>query len=282
MAGLSFIDETTNRESDMGSVFRVAGPLVIAENMTGAAMYELVRVGHQKLVGEIIKLEGDTASIQVYEDTSGLTVGDPVERTRQPLSVQLGPGIMNTIFDGIQRPLETIADESEDVYVPRGVSVQSLNPVKEWSFKPLNFKEGDLIAPGDVFGTVFENEIMSDHKIMCAPNVSGVVTKVYGQGTDGHDMFNVNEPVLEVKNEVTGQTHKLNLSHYWPVRMPRPTKDKLPGNHALTTGLRVIDSLFPSVQGGTCAVPGAFGCGKTVISQSLSKFSNSDCIVYVG
>ena len=162
--------------------------------------YELVRVGHQKLVGEIIKLEGDTASIQVYEDTSGLTVGDPVQRTRQPLSVQLGPGIMNTIFDGIQRPLETIADESQDVYVPRGVSVQSLDPTKLWSFKPLNFSEGQSIGPGDVFGTVFENEIMRDHKILCPPNVSGTVVKVYGN-PDGSDQFNVNETVLEVRTD---------------------------------------------------------------------------------
>jgi len=278
----SFLSDDTAKESDVGAVYRVAGPLVIAENMTGAAMYELVRVGHQKLVGEIIKLEGDTASIQVYEDTSGLTVGDPVQRTRQPLSVQLGPGIMNTIFDGIQRPLETIANESQDVYVPRGVSVQSLDPVKLWAFTPLNFREGQSIGPGDVFGSVFENEIMREHKIMCPPNVSGTVVKVYGANTDGSDMYNVNETVLEVMNEVTGQTHNLSMSHFWPVRMPRPTAEKLPGNVALTTGLRVVDALFPSVLGGTCAVPGAFGCGKTVISQSLSKFSNSDCIVYVG
>eukprot|EP00614_Pseudopedinella_elastica_P013833 CAMPEP_0172585596 /NCGR_PEP_ID=MMETSP1068-20121228/5002_1 /TAXON_ID=35684 /ORGANISM="Pseudopedinella elastica, Strain CCMP716" /LENGTH=632 /DNA_ID=CAMNT_0013380115 /DNA_START=94 /DNA_END=1992 /DNA_ORIENTATION=+ len=278
----SFLDEEHSKESDVGAVYRVAGPLVIAENMIGAAMYELVRVGHQCLVGEIIKLEGDTASIQVYEDTSGLTVGDPVQRTRQPLSVQLGPGIMNTIFDGIQRPLETIADESQDVYVPRGVSVQSLDPVKQWAFKPCNFREGQSIAPGDVFGTVFENEIMRNHCIMCPPNVAGTVVKVYGNGTDGSDMFTVNDTVLEVRNEQTGQTTALSMSHFWPVRMPRPTADKLPGNTALTTGLRVVDALFPSVLGGTCAVPGAFGCGKTVISQSLSKFSNSDCIVYVG
>ncbi len=156
----------------------MAGPLVIADNMTGAAMYELVRVGKQKLVGEIIKLEGDTASIQVYEDTSGLTVGDPVDRSaRKPLSVQLGPGIMDTIFDGIQRPLNTIATESNDVYVPRGVDVQSLDPVKEWEFTPLHFREGDAIGPGDVFGKVFENQIMHTHKIMCPPNVVSASTK---------------------------------------------------------------------------------------------------------
>jgi V-type H+-transporting ATPase subunit A len=168
---MKLLVHTQNKESEQGSVLRVAGPLVIAENMHGAFMYELVKVGSQKLVGEIIKLEGDTASIQVYEDTSGLTVGDNIERTYKPLSVQLGPGIMDTIFDGIQRPLNTIADESKDVYVPRGVDVQSLNPIQEFEFKPLYFREGDPIGPGDVFGIVRENEIMHTHKIMCPPNI---------------------------------------------------------------------------------------------------------------
>lgn len=269
-------------ESDLGYIFRVSGPLVIAEGMSGAAMYELVRVGFHKLVGEIIKLEGDTASIQVYEDTSGLTVGDPVLRRRQPLSVELGPGIMDTIFDGIQRPLSDIARESNDCFIPRGVDIASLDQTKLWQFTPGNFREGDPISGGDVFGTVFENEIISKHKIMCPPHVYGEVTKIYGGGTDGKDMFHVNEPVMEVYNEAQDKTHILNLSHFWPVRRARPAVEKMPGNTALTTGLRCIDSIFPSVLGGTCAVPGAFGCGKTVISQTLSKYSNSDAIVYVG
>jgi len=269
-------------ERDLGYIFRVSGPLVIAEGMSGAAMYELVRVGHHKLVGEIIKLEGDTASIQVYEDTSGLTVGDPVLRRRQPLSVELGPGIMDTIFDGIQRPLSDIAEYSKDVFIPRGVDIPSLNQAKQWQFTPGRFREGDLISGGDIIGTVFENEIISKHKIMCPPHIYGEVTKIYGGGTDGKDLFHINEAVMEVYNEAQDRTHILNLSHFWPVRRPRPSIEKLPGNAALTTGLRCIDAVFPSVLGGTCAVPGAFGCGKTVISQSLSKFSNSDAIVYVG
>ncbi|CAM9685660.1 unnamed protein product [Chrysoparadoxa australica] len=250
--------------------------------MSGAAMYELVRVGHQKLVGEIIRLEGDTASVQVYEDTSGLTVGDPVLRRRQPLSVELGPGIMGTIFDGIQRPLEDIAKAEGSVFVPRGVDVRSLDATKEWEFSPCNFREGQPITGGDVFGTVYENELIHSHKIMCPPNIYGTVVKVYGDASDGKDRYTIDDTVLEVKNESSGKVHELKLSHFWPVRKPRPVNEKLPGNKALTTGLRVIDSIFPSVLGGTCAVPGAFGCGKTVISQSLSKFSNSDCIVYVG
>lgn len=245
-------------------------------------MYELMRVGHSKLVGEIIKLEGDTASIQVYEDTSGLTVGDPVLRKKQPLSVELGPGIMGSIFDGIQRPLEDIWRASGDVYVPKGVDVPCLTREKKWTFTPGNFKEGQPISGGDVVGTVYENEIIDTHKILCPPNVFGTVAKIYTTGTDGKEDFLVDDVVMEVFNEAQNKTHKLTLSHFWPVRRPRPIAEKLPGKAPLITGLRVIDALFPSVLGGTCAVPGAFGCGKTVISQSLSKFSNSDCIIYVG
>eukprot|EP01036_Dinobryon_divergens_P025186 gene25186-33709_t len=269
-------------ESDIGYIFRVSGPLVIAEGMSGAAMYELVRVGHHKLVGEIIRLEGDTASIQVYEDTSGLTVGDPVIRKHQALSVELGPGIMDTIFDGIQRPLNDIAAMCKDCFIPRGVDIACLDTAKQWQFTPANFREGQIISGGDIFGTVFENEIISKHKIMCPPNVSGEVVKIYGGGTDGKDLFHVDEPVMEVYNEAQNRTHVLNISHFWPVRKPRPCAEKMLANQALTTGLRVIDAIFPSVLGGTCAVPGAFGCGKTVISQSLAKFSNSDAIIYVG
>jgi len=269
-------------EADYGYIFKVSGPLVVAEGMSGAAMYELMRVGHSKLVGEIIKLEGDTASIQVYEDTSGLTVGDPVLRKKQPLSVELGPGIMGSIFDGIQRPLEDIWRASGDVYVPKGVDVPCLTRERKWTFSPGNFKEGQPISGGDVVGTVYENEIIDTHKILCPPNVFGTVAKIFTTGTDGKEDFLVDDVVMEVFNEAQNKTHKLTLSHFWPVRRPRPIAEKLPGKAPLITGLRVIDALFPSVLGGTCAVPGAFGCGKTVISQSLSKFSNSDCIIYVG
>jgi len=270
------------KEADYGFIYKVSGPLVVADGMSGAAMYELVRVGHSKLVGEIIKLEGDTASIQVYEDTSGLTVGDPVLRKKQPLSVELGPGIMGTIFDGIQRPLEHIFQDSGDVYVPKGVDVPCLTRKTRWTFTPGNFKEGQPVTGGDIIGIVYENELIDSHKILCPPNVYGTVSKIHTAGTDGQETFLVDDVVMEVYNEAQGKTHNLTLSHFWPVRRPRPINEKLPGNRPLITGLRVIDSMFPSVLGGTCAVPGAFGCGKTVISQSLSKFSNSDAIVYVG
>merc|ERR1711865_559714 len=232
--------------------------------------------------GEIIKLEGDTASIQVYEDTSGLTVGDPVLRQKQPLSVELGPGIMNGIFDGIQRPLEDVWRSTGDVYVPKGVDVPCLSRTQRWTSSPGNFREGQPISGGDIVGTVYENEIIDTHKILCPPNVYGVVSKINTTGTDGKEDFFVDDVIMEVFQESNNHTHKLTLSHFWPVRRPRPITEKLPGNTPLITGLRVIDALFPSVLGGTCAVPGAFGCGKTVISQSLSKFSNSDAIVYVG
>ncbi|KAL9189346.1 hypothetical protein ACHAXT_009021 [Thalassiosira profunda] len=271
------------KESDYGFIFKVSGPLVVADHMSGAAMYELVRVGHSKLVGEIIKLEGDTASIQVYEDTSGLTVGDPVLRKKQPLSVELGPGIMGTIFDGIQRPLEHIFQESGDVYVPKGVDIPCLTRDVRWTFAPsAAIREGTPVTGGDVMGVVYENEIIHSHRILVPPNVYGTVTKLHSTGTDGKETFVVDDVVMEVYNESQDRTHRLTLSHFWPVRRPRPITEKLPGNVPLITGLRVIDGLFPSVLGGTCAVPGAFGCGKTVISQSLSKFSNSDVIVYVG
>jgi len=217
---------------------------------------------------------------------------------------------MGTIFDGIQRPLEDIFKRDRNVYIPRGADIPSLDPSKTWQFTPANFREGQTIAGGDVFGTVFENEIIHSHKIMCPPNIYGKVKKVYGAAADKKDSYTVDDVVLEVENETTKAVQKIKLAHFWPVRRPRPVVQKLPGNkvsesrclvreekgfagdfclifmtpspQALTTGLRVVDALFPSVQGGTVAVPGAFGCGKTVISQSLSKFSNSDAIIYVG
>lgn len=170
-------------ESTYGRIYKVAGPLIVAENMSGAKMFETVKVGWEKLVGEIIKLEGDTASIQCYEDTSGLTVGDPVLRTHKPLSVELGPGILKTIFDGIQRPLETIATISNSVFVPRGVDVPSLDQKAEWTFNPMpNLKQGDMLVGGDLLGSTFENDLFSKHKIMVPPRVSGRVVEVMPEG----------------------------------------------------------------------------------------------------
>jgi len=269
-------------EGCLGYVLRVSGPLVVGERMGGAAMYELVRVGNERLVGEVIKLEGDTASVQVYEDTSGLTIGDPILRTKAPLSLELGPGIMNQIFDGIQRPLERICEVSEDsVYISKGITVNALDRDKKWRYTPINVSEGDVISGGDIFGRVYENEVMKSHSVLCPPNLRGTVVEVYKNLTDGNEEINLEDTVLKVKDE-QGTIRELKAYHLWPVRSPRPVTEKLAGNDALVTGQRVIDTLFPSVLGGTCAVPGAFGCGKTVISQSLAKYSNTQAVIYVG
>lgn len=262
--------------SKYGRIYKVAGPLVVAEKMSGSKMYELVKVGWDKLVGEIIKLEGDTASIQCYEDTSGLTVGDPVLRSGNPLSVELGPGILETIFDGIQRPLKTIAERSQSVFVPRGVDVPCLDQDKMWDFTPSQLKIGDLIAGGDILGTVYENDLIDKHSILVPPKISGRIVETFDASS-----YNVQQPVCVIET-MAGKQVELSMSHYWPVRNPRPSTEKLPGCTPLLTGQRVLDALFPSVQGGTAAIPGAFGCGKTCISQALSKYSNSDCIIYVG
>jgi V-type H+-transporting ATPase subunit A len=263
------------KESDLGRVLKVAGPLVVAENMSGTKMFEVVRIGWEKLVGEIIKLEGDTASIQVYEDTAGLTVGDPVMKTGKPLALELGPGIVNNIFDGIQRPLERIYDESQSVFIPRGVDVPALDASKQWEFKPMNVRVGDLVTGGDVFGSVFENGLFKDHRIMIPPRNQGRVVSI---AAAGH--YSVHEPLIEI--EYQGKVTKFSMSQTWPVRQSRPCVEKLPGQVPMMTCQRVIDALFPTTLGGTCAVPGAFGCGKTVISQALSKYSNTDIVVYVG
>jgi V-type H+-transporting ATPase subunit A len=258
-----------------GTVMKVAGPLVVAENMSGTKMFEVVRVGTDRLVGEIIKLEGDTASIQVYEDTSGLTVGDPLVKTGLPLSLELGPGILDGIYDGIQRPLERIQEECKSCFIPRGIDIPNLSRDKLWPYKPLNVKVGDLVSGGDIIGVVRENGLFSAHYVMVPPSMNGRVTKVCPAGD-----FNLKEVLLEVKTEKGDE--KVLMFQMWPVRQPRPVVDKLEGKTALLTCERVLDALFPITQGGTAAVPGAFGCGKTVISQALSKYSNSDVVVYVG
>jgi len=260
--------------AQVGGVFSVSGPVVIADKMLGACMYELVRVGHFNLVGEIIRLEEDKATIQVYEETAGLTVGDPVVCTGQPLSLQLGPGVMGRIYDGIQRPLEKIAELTQSIYIPRGVATTALDNDIPWAFVPSTFKVGDAITGGDIYGQVPENNIIT-HKLMLKPGSSGTITYIAPKGS-----YTIDDVVI--KTTLDGKETSHTMQQFWPVRSPRPTSEKLAGDMPLLTGQRVVDALFPSVLGGTCAVPGAFGCGKTVISQALSKYSNSDCIIYVG
>jgi len=260
----------------VGKVFGVSGPVVIAENMNGAAMYELVRVGHENLVGEVIRLEGDQATIQTYEETSGVTVGDPVTRTGKPLSVELAPGILEGIFDGIQRPLEVIGKMTNSIYIPKGVAVNALSREKKWDYVPVTgLSVGDSVTGGDVIGYVAENTMITEHRIMVNPLARGRVTWVAPAG-----QYTITDTIL--KSEFQGVTTNHEMLQVWPVRQMRPTSEKLAADFPLLTGQRVLDALFPCVQGGTTAIPGAFGCGKTVISQSLSKYSNSDIIIYVG
>lgn len=206
---------------------------------------------------------------------AGLTVGDPVQRTKKPLSVELGPGILDQIFDGIQRPLQVIAEKSGSVFVPRGVDVPSLDAKKEWEFKPAKVKMGDILSEGDIIGCVYENSLFNEHSILVPPRCRGRITYL---AEPGH--YNIHHPIFNL--ELDGKEEQYSMSHFWPVRKPRPTAEKLAGDIPLITGQRVLDAMFPSVLGGTCAIPGAFGCGKTCISQALSKHSNSDIIVYVG
>ena len=268
-------EETREKESEaeLGYVFSVSGPVVVAEKMIGSAMYELVRVGPQELIGEVIRIEKDKATIQVYEETSGLMVGDPVVKTGKPLSVELGPGLCDNIFDGIQRPLNKIMAESHSIYLPRGINIAALDRSKSWEFIPnKEIKEGTIITSGTIVGWIQENELVK-HAIMIPPKVKA--SKMSWISQPGS--YTIDDEICELEDG-----SKIKMYHSWPVRIPRPVKEKLPGIYPLFTGQRVLDALFPCVQGGTTAIPGAFGCGKTVISQSLSKYSNSDIILYVG
>lgn len=263
------------KESDFGYVYSVSGPIVVAENMIGVSMYELVNVGYYKLAGEVISINYDKATIQVYEETVGIAVGDPVLRMHKPLSVELGPGLSGKIYDGIQRPLQMIQLKSQSIYIPRGIVTNALDRDVQYDFSPCNFKVGDHITGGDIYGSVYENSFLSEHKILLPPKAKGTITYIAEKGS-----YNVDEQIIEL--EFDGKTTTHSMYHLWPVRIPRPVVEKVSADTPLFTGQRVLDALFPCVQGGTTAIPGAFGCGKTVISQSLSKYSNSDFIVYVG
>ena len=256
-----------------GTIVKVAGPLVIAEGMRDANMFDVVRVSEQQLIGEIIEMHGDKASIQVYEETSGLGPGESVESVGMPLSVELGPGLIGSIFDGIQRPLEEIMRVS-GTNLKRGVQVPSLDRNKQWHFTPVA-KEGDMVSAGDVIGVVQETPVVN-HKIMVPNKVSGKLVKVWAEGD-----YTVADQVAEVETE-KGELVKINLMHTWPVRVGRPYKRKLSPDILLTTGQRVIDTLFPLAKGGVAAVPGPFGSGKTVVQHQLAKWAAADIIVYIG
>ncbi len=254
-----------------GIITRVSGPLVMAEGMTGSRMYDVVRVGEKRLVGEIIELKEDTASIQVYEDTAGISTRMKVYRTDRPLSVELGPGLMGAIFDGIQRPLDRIREMSGD-YIERGIDVEALDSEKKWHFTPLR-KTGDRVENGDIIGTVSETTLV-EHRIMVPPGRGGTITHI----EEGD--FTVRETVAVIEDE--NEKFDMTLMQRWPVRIPRPMGKKLPPEKMLITGQRVIDSLFPVAKGGTACIPGPFGSGKTVVQHQLAKWADAEIIVYVG
>ncbi len=256
-----------------GTIKKVAGPLVIAKGMKDANMFDVVRVSDQRLIGEIIEIHGDEASIQVYEETSGLAPGAPVESTGVPMSVELGPGLIGSIYDGIQRPLNKIMEVSHGNLLKRGVEVPSLDRDKKWHFKP-SVSTGDKVGEGDVIGTVEETEIVTQ-KILVPPGVSGSVEAI----SEGD--YDVTASVAKIKTEA-GETVDIALMQRWPVRRGRPYKEKLSSDKPLITGQRVIDTLFPIAKGGTAAVPGPFGSGKTVVQHQLAKWAEADIVVYIG
>lgn len=254
-----------------GIITKVAGPLVIAEGMRDADMFDVVRVSSQRLIGEIIEMHGDRASIQVYEETSGLGPGEIVESTGAPLSVELGPGLIGSIYDGIQRPLNEIMKVA-GTNLKRGVDVPSLNHKKKWHFTPL-VKKGDTVAAGDTLGTVQETHAVL-HRIL-VPNKTGGVVESISEGD-----FTIDETVAVLKTD-KGNV-EINMCTKWPVRVGRPYKRKLSPDILLTTGQRPIDTLFPLAKGGVAAVPGPFGSGKTVVQHQLAKWAAADIIVYIG
>ncbi len=254
-----------------GRIVKVSGPLVVAEGMTDAKMFDVVRVSEKGLIGEIIELRGDRASIQVYEETGGLGPGEPVVSTGQTLSVELAPGMIESIYDGIQRPLMVIREMVGD-YIVRGVDVPAIDREKKWSFTP-TAKPGDRVSPGDLLGVV-EETVLVAHRIMVPSGIEGKIV-VLKEGE-----FTVEETIGRI--ETSGGVKDLCMLQRWPVRRARPIKKKLPPVEPLITGQRVIDSFFPVSKGGTACIPGPFGSGKTVIQHQLAKWADADIVVFVG
>ena len=255
-----------------GKISKIAGPLVVATGMREANMFDVVRVSDSKLIGEIIEMHGDRASIQVYEETSGLGTGEPVESTGEPLSVELGPGLIEGIFDGIQRPLEKIRELVGNSLV-RGIEVPALDRDKKWHFVP-KVKPGDKVVGGDILGTVQETEIV-EHRIMVKPGVVGTV-KAIAEGD-----YTVTEQIGSIET-ANGDELPVTLMQKWPVRRGSPFEKKLAPNVPLVTGQRVVDTLFPIAKGGVAAIPGPFGSGKTVTQHQLAKWAEADIVVYIG
>ncbi len=256
----------------MGKIIKISGPVVIADEMSDAKMYEVVKVGEMGLIGEIIELLEDKATIQVYEETSGLKPGEPVVSTHEPLSIELGPGLLTSIYDGIQRPLVKIREKHGD-FIKRGVFVSPIDKSLKWDFKP-KVKKGDKVEQGDVLGTVQETELIL-HKIMVPPGLSGTIVEIKKGTLKGSD----NVAKLKTKD---GKTINIPMIQKWPARKGRPYKKKIISSEPLITGQRIIDTFFPLLKGGTACIPGPFGSGKTVTQHQLAKWSDSEIVVYIG
>jgi len=260
------------REGKQGRIVKVAGPVVVADGTTGARMYDVVRVGNLNLIGEIVELRGDKASIQVYEETTGMGPGEPVVDTEAPLSVELGPGLLESIYDGIQRPLNTLV-EMEGAFMSRGSETPGLSRDKKWHFKP-TVSNGSKVGPGDIIGEVQETSLML-HKVMVPPGVAGTIQRI----AEGD--FTVTDTVAVCMGKDGAET-PLRMMQKWPVRSARDIKRRLAPIKVLVTGQRVIDTFFPISKGGTACVPGPFGTGKTVVQHQLAKWVDADVVVYVG
>lgn len=254
-----------------GKIVKVSGPLVIAEGLGDAKMYEMVKVGKERLMGEIIELRGELASIQVYEETAGLGPGDPVFSTGGPLSVELGPGLLTSIYDGVQRPLDIIRDRVGN-FITRGVEEPGLNRSTKWAFEAAA-KKGDEVVPGDVLGTVQETAIIK-HKVMVPPGVEGAVTEIRS------GEYTVEDTIATIKSNT--EVHQIKMMQRWPVRRPRPYQEKLSPYAPLSSGQRVIDTFFPIAKGGTACIPGPFGSGKTVVQHQFARWADAEIIVFIG
>ena len=259
-------------EKNIGIVTKVSGPLIVAKNMHNAQVYDVVLVSERRLTGEVIEIRGDLASIQVYEETAGIGPGEPVYITNEVLSVELGPGLIGGIFDGIQRPLDEIY-KVDDKIIPAGISIPALDRKKQWEFKPI-LKVGDEVSAGNVLGEVLETRVVN-HKIMVPNNIEGKITEINGGQKTVAD-------VIAKVETANGDVVELTMMQSWPVRQRRPYRKKIAPNRPMITGQRVIDTLFPIAMGGIAAVPGPFGSGKTVVQHQLAKWSDADIIVYVG
>lgn len=257
---------------EKGKIIKIAGPLVIAQGVSGARMFDVVRVGQGRLIGEILEIRGDNSSIQVYEDTSGLKPGESVESTYQPLLVELGPGIIGSIYDGIQRPLDSIRAKSGE-FIRRGIEAEAIGRNKEWEFEPV-VKINDEVEEGDILGQVKETELIT-HYIMLPPKMRGRVKKIHSGQARVEDSI----ALIEDKK---GELQEVTMLQRWPVREMRPYKKQLAPKEPLITGQRVIDTFFPLAKGGTACIPGPFGSGKTVVQHQLSKWVNAQIIVFVG